>query len=316
MSPQPRRGRPAQSNQHKSPTRGSADAHRPSNSNSAAATPAASATPAVPAVPAKAPAVPAVPAKAPAKAATTPGRGHEGSMGLARKGRPSGLRRNSAPRIIGSYLKAYIPLFIGFLVIFGGLWAWVSWGPHASTARERWTQIENKYMPPRDAAAQKVAASSLDFKAQLDGYRDYRDQTKAWMQAVAEVSDWSDPSVSVATNAETNAAVQAMISAGNAQVAVLDKVVAAKTPQDVLAIGQDVITTQQTFATEWAIAKSDIFPPVAGSSPSPGASQPTLALPSGSLSPTASPVDTSSQPATASPTAAATLIASASPKAS
>jgi hypothetical protein len=220
------------------------------------------------------------------------------------------------PRIIGSYLKAYIPLFVGFLVIFGGLWAWVSFGPHTPTARERWTQIENKYLPPREAAGQKVADSSLDFKAMIDGYRDYRDQTKAWMQAVAEVSDWSDPSVSVATNAETNAAVQAMISAGNAQVAVLDKVVAAKTPAEVVAIGQDVTTTQQTFATEWAIAKSDIFPPVAGSSPWPGASQPTLALPSGTPAPTASPVVTSSQAATASPTAAATPTASASPKAS
>lgn len=235
-------------------------------------------------------------------------------MGLQRKGRPSGVQRKSALGTTGNYVKAYIPLFLAFLVLFGGLWAWVSFGPHSPTAQDHWTQIENQYMPQREAARQKVTDSLNDFKAQIEGYKDFRDQTRNWMKALADVGSWDNPKAAKDVNVATNDAVQAVITAGNDEATVLDGVVAAKTPNDVIALRQQIESAEQTFATQYAIARSDIFPPVPGSTPSATPTAPTLAVPSGSLSPTDTPADTSSPIATNSPAPPASASLSPSPQ--
>ncbi|HEY5474675.1 MAG TPA: hypothetical protein VIK32_15990, partial [Candidatus Limnocylindrales bacterium] len=67
---------------------------------------------------------------------------------VARRGR-SLVRagRNSTLRNVYSYVKAYVPLFIAFALIFAVVWAWSSYGPHTNTPKENWTKIESTWKP-------------------------------------------------------------------------------------------------------------------------------------------------------------------------
>jgi hypothetical protein len=344
LSPQARRGKPAPSSHHKSQPHGAADARRPADAkpaDSAAATPATDAAQAkASSNPAKASTAPvkasttsaksdAAPAKdstaaksstpakssAPAKSDAAPARGHEGSMGLARRGRPTSVRRNSALRNVLSYVRAYLPLVGAFLVIFAVLFFYKTVISPTVTAKQNWTTIENKWKPQRDAAETRVTNAITNFTVQQAAYKDYRDATSGWMDALAAIPDWSDPNASASVNAITNQDVKNLIAAGRAEDVVLDKVVAAANANDVLAIGQDVIDAEHTFSTEYAVAYTDIFPYVPGqASPSPSL-LPTLALPSGSLppSPSPTPVDTSSPVPSITPAPTATPGPSGSP---
>jgi hypothetical protein len=346
LSPQARRGKPAPSSHHKSQPHGSADARRPADAKPADS---AAVTPKTDAVPAKPSSTPAKPSTAPVKATSgapvkpdavsskpdtgstkeagagksaaartdAPARGHEGSMGMARRGRPTSARRNTGLRSVFAYLKALLPLVGVFLVIFAALFFYKTVISPTITAKQNWTTIENKWKPLRDAAELRVENAVNDFGKQQAAYKDYRDATSGWMDALAAIPDWGNPNLDQstrdATNKATNQDVLNFIAAGRAEATLLDKVVAASSPNDVLAIGQQIIDAEKTFGTEYAVAYTDIFPYVVGqATPSP---LPTLALPSGSLppSPSPSPVDTSSPVPSATPSPTPTPAPSGSP---
>ncbi|MFI5259047.1 MAG: hypothetical protein ACHQ01_05490 [Candidatus Limnocylindrales bacterium] len=224
--------------------------------------------------------------------------------GLAR------VRRSSAAHYTYDAVKAYIPLLIAFVILFGGVWAWISFGPHAPTPKENWTSIENAWLQKRENDRQAVTDAIDNFQTQLTAYKAFRDDTRGWMNALAAIPNWDDPQASADVNATTNSDVQTFIQAGNDEATLLDQVVAAKSPNDVLALGSQIIAAEQTFATDYELARTDIFG-VAPASP-----EPTLALPSGSLPPSASPGASGSPGASAGPTGSPAASASAVPSGS
>ncbi len=205
---------------------------------------------------------------------------HPAALGRRRRG-PASVRSTSVPRNIYRYVKAYVPLIVAFVVLFGAVWAWTSWGPHAPTPQENWTRIENASIQKRDAARQEVSNSPNDFAAQLNGYKAYRDATRSWMKDLAAVSDWSDSKKTTAENTTANADVKQLIQAGTAQADLLDTVVAATSPSDVLGIGDQIVQSEQTFNNSYFVARVDIMGPVTNTA----TEKPTLALPSGNLAP-------------------------------
>ena len=227
------------------------------------------------------------------------------------------VRRSSAAHYAYDAVKEYIPLLIAFVIIFGGVWAWISFGPRTPTPKDNWTRVENTWLQKREGDRQKVSDAINDFGAQLTAYKAFRDDTSGWMKDLAAVSNWDDPQASADVNQTTNSDVAQFIQAGNDEVTLLDQVVAAKTPDEVLVLGSQMIAAEQTFATDYELARTDIFG-VAPASP-----EPTLALPSGSLAPSESPGASGSPGASAGPSnspgttgsqAPSTAPASASPK--
>lgn len=221
--------------------------------------------------------------------------------GLAR------VRRSSAAHYAYDAVKAYIPLLVAFVILFGGVWAWISFGPHTPTPKENWTTIENTWKPKRDHDLQLVASNTTNFSAQQAAYKAVRDDTKGWMDALAAITSWEDPQASPDPNQTTTSDVQAFVSAGDSEAALLDQVVAAKTPNDVLALGDQITQAEATFASAYATARMDIF----GASAPSVSPEITLALPSGSLAPSASPG--ASPGSSASPVATSSPVESASP---
>ena len=205
--------------------------------------------------------------------------------GLVRVGRSSALRN------VYSYLKAYVPLFIAFAIIFAGVWAWTSFGPHTNTPKENWTTIESIWKPKRDADLKAVSAAvaANDFNAAINGYKAVRDDTKGWMDELAKIKSWDDPNASPSASQGGTATqfVQQLITDGNAEVGVLDQVVAAKSMDGVLALKDQLDSADQAFGSDYAYALT-IF----GGAPA-ASGEPTLALPSGSLSPSGSPAASS-----------------------
>jgi hypothetical protein len=183
-----------------------------------------------------------------------------------------------------AYVKEYIPLFLVFLVVFTGVWAYVSFGPHTPSPKQRWTQIEDQWKPKHDADMQRISASVNDFTAQKSAYTALHDDLQGWMGALGEVKDWSDAAQSAVVNDATNADVVQFVEAGNSEVGVLDLVVSATSANDVLEIGSQIVNAENVFWTDYAIARSDIFAQTVTTSP-----EPTIALPSGSLNPSGSP---------------------------
>ena len=200
------------------------------------------------------------------------------------RGRLAGLRRSSGYKYLNEAIGAYVPLFIALCVGFAGLWAWISFGPHTNTPKENWIQIEKLWIQPREDARQRVTDAVSDFKAQQDAYKAFRDATNGWMDDMSKISSWDAPNATLDPNAyytSTEVATQ-FITAGRDEVTVLDKVIAAKSSEEVLAIGAQVIDADKTFDSAYEIARSQIV----GIETT---TQPTLALPSGSLGPCATP---------------------------
>ncbi len=197
------------------------------------------------------------------------------------------------------YVRAYIPLFLAFIVLFAGVWAWISFGPHTPTAKENWTQIEDQWKPKRDADVKLVGDSVNDFTAQQAAYKALADDTRSWMTALQAVKDWGDPTASAIVIQQTNADVAQFVQAGLDEATILDQVVAAKSANDVLLMGQQVTGAENTFWIDHEVARNDIF---GGPAPS---SLPTIALPSGSLSPSGSPGASESPGASAAPSSPA-----------
>lgn len=228
------------------------------------------------------------------KAVPVSGRGRS----LIRVGRHSTLRN------IYSYVKAYVPLFIVFVIVFAGVWAWTSFGPHTTTPKENWTRIENIWKPKRAADLQAVSAAiaANDFNAAVKGYTAVRDDTKGWMDELTAITSWTDANASptqtqIATPAQLVARV---VQDGKTEVGVLDQVASAKSMDGILALKDQLDAADQALQGDLAYA-----PTIFGGAPA-ASGEPTLALPSGSLSPSASPAAPSPVP-TAAPTATSSV---------
>jgi hypothetical protein len=193
--------------------------------------------------------------------------------------------RSSTLRNVYRYVRAYIPLFIAFAILFAGVWAWTSYGPHTPTPKENWTRIENNWQPKRAADLQAVSAAvaANDFNAAIKGYTAVRDDTKGWMDELAKITSWDDANASASPGGTATQFVQQLVTDGNAEVGVLDQVVAAKSMDGVLALKDQLGAADQAFQGDYAYA-----PGIFGGSPA-ASGEPTLALPSGSLSPSGSP---------------------------
>ena len=212
------------------------------------------------------------------------------------------------------YVREYIPLLGAFVVLFVGVWAWISFGPHTPSPKENWTRIESAWKPKRDADLQKIGASRNDFSAQLAAYKSLRDDTKGWMDELAAVKDWGDPALASAANSQVSLDMNAIVAAGDNEVTLLDQVATATSANDVLALADSLKAADQTFQQTYQTAYADFY----GSAiPSIG---PSLALPSGSFvpspSPGGSPGASQSPGASSAPSTSASAPASASPASS
>ena len=212
--------------------------------------------------------------------------------GLTRVRRSSMLRRGY------DYVKAYIPLFIAFVVLFAGVWAYVSFGPHTPSPQERWTQIEDKWKPKVDADRQRISAAVNDFAVQQPAYKALHDDMKGWLADLSAVTDWSDSAAKAATNQATSAAVAQLISDGNILVNDLDAMATATSATDALAKSASLTADDSQFWSEYSLARGGHLP-----QPSAAPPQPTIAVPSGSLSPSESPGASVSPGASGSPAA-------------
>jgi hypothetical protein len=75
----------------------------------------------------------------------------------------------------------------------------------------------------------------------LAGYKAFRDDTRGWMNDLAAVGDWeisdATPDPYSADSTTATELVRRLIKAGNDDADILDKVVASKTPEEVLVFG-------------------------------------------------------------------------------
>ena len=239
-------------------------------------------------------------------------RHHTATPGVKRRG-AAPVRRNSMLYNLYGYFKAYIPLLAGFLLLFAGVWVYTSFGPHTPSPSERWTTIETQWKPKVDADRQKVSAAVNDFAAQQTAYKAFRDDLKGWMDALNGVAatDWTDAKASAALNTQIGTDMPQFITFGTDEVGILDQVVAATSANDVIAMGQTLSDADVSFWQYYGQVKSELF---SGSAlPS---TFPTLALPSGSLSPSASPGASGSPAASTAAAPTPTPIPPASPSAS
>jgi hypothetical protein len=224
---------------------------------------------------------------------TVAARHHAATPGVKRRGREP-VRRGAMIRSGYQYVKAYVPLFLAFVVLFGGVWAYISFGPHTPTAKDHWTEIENQWKPKRDVDVKQIGEAVNNFTAQQAAYKNLRDDTRSWMTALQGVKDWGDSKSTDIVNKQTNADVGQFVQAGLDEASILDQVVAATSASDVLLVGDQITGAENTFWVDHEVARNDIF---GGPAPS--------ALPSGSLSPSGSPGSSESPGTSTAPSAPA-----------
>jgi hypothetical protein len=181
------------------------------------------------------------------------------------------------------YVKAYMPLFAAFVVLFAVVWGYISFGPHSPTGKDHWTEIETKWKPTIDADRQKVSLAVNDFTAQQPAYKTLREDLRSWMNDLTAVTDWGDARGS-ASAAASNSAVILVISDGTKLGEDLDAITGAASAGDALSFASTMASDDSAFWTDYAAARTAIF-----GSPAASSNQPTLALPSGSLSPSGAP---------------------------
>jgi hypothetical protein len=182
------------------------------------------------------------------------------------------------------YVKAYIPLFLAFVVLFAGVWAYISFGPHSPTAKDHWTEIETKWKPTIDADRQKVSLAVNNFTAQQAAYKTLREDIRNWMNDLTAVADWGDARASASVNTAANTAVFSVISDGTSLGLDLDAVISSGSAEEALSNASAITADDSAFWIDYAAAHDAIFGKSAAAS-----SEPTLALPSGSLSPSGAP---------------------------
>lgn len=210
------------------------------------------------------------------------------------------LQHTSGYKYLNEAVGAYIPVFLAFCVVFAGVWAWISFGPHTNTPKENWLQIEKRWIQPREDARQRITEEVSDFKAQQAAYKAFRDATESWMNELSTITSWNAPDATPypyeAYDQTSTELVSQFVSTGRAEVTVLDKVIAAKSPEEVIAMGEEVRNADRSFDSYYEMARTQVV----GVEVSPS-TQPTLALPSGSVGPCATPTPSISPDASSSP---------------
>ena len=224
----------------------------------------------------------------------------------------SQVRRSSAARYGGEWVKAYAPLFAVAIVGFFALWAWVSFGPHTPTPKENWNQIESVWKPKRDADLEKVSAAvkAGDFSAEIAAYKALDDDTTGWMDALGKIENWGDPTATPLPGQTANGvgAMARLIAYGQTISKQLDAVITETTQNGILAHKETLLVEEQSFATNYDLARQILT----GAAPA-SSSVPTLAFPAGTYVPPGSPNPSDSAGPSVSPSASPAPTATATP---
>jgi hypothetical protein len=219
------------------------------------------------------------------------------------------LKKTSGYKYANEAFGAYLPLLIVFVVAFVGLWGWISFGPHAPTPQQNWTRIDSAWFQKRQDDREKIIDAPSDFKAQMDGWKAVLADTKGWMNDLRAVSadgwDGPSPSLSPDETSYNSQRVTRLIQAGDDEVTTLNAIVLATTLDEVVAVGSGITTQEQTLATLYYIARSQIMGVEA-----PASAEPTLALPSICPSASDSVLPSASSSASAGPSASSSPLAS------
>lgn len=298
MSPQSRRGRAAPPSHRKSASQPAPQPAQPTPQP--AAKPASTAKPASATKPAATtPIVEAVAAPLPSRRDGKP---------VRRRNTLAKARKSPYAKYGGEWVKAYAPLFAVAFVAFFALWAWISFGPHTPTPKDNWNQIESVWKPKRDAdiQASSAAVKAGDFTAEIAAYKSLDTDTKGWMDALGKIASWGDANATPMPG-QSDSAVEAMsvfTADGSTITQLLDVMIVAKTPNDILAQKDSLLADEQAFAADYSTARQ-IFEGTPAAS-----SVPTVAFPAGTYvsPPSANPSDSAGPSASpsASPAPSAT----------
>jgi len=213
------------------------------------------------------------------------------------------VRKSAAVRYAGGFFGAYTPLIVAFVVLFAGVWVYLSFiNPPPPKPEERFTQISNKYVPKVDAARLEINDPKSDFTTRIKGFKDYSAALKSWMTDLAAVNDWTVGALPSASADYTTAAsdIQQMITQGNIEVGLLDKAATATSEADLVQYTTALAAANEQFEGYWAQAAADMLLK--------DVAMPTLALPA---TPTPAPSDSGSPGPSDSPSAAPSPSASA-----
>ena len=179
----------------------------------------------------------AVDAKPAAETKATPMRARRPGVGMNR------VKKSAGYRYMNGWLGAYTPLIVGFVVVFAGLWVYLSFiNPPPPQPQERWTQIENKYVAKINAARLEINDPKSDFATRIQGFKDYSAAIKGWVKELGTVTDWTVGALPSASADYTTAAsdIQEMITQGNIEVGILDQAATSKSEADI-----------ETYTTSW-----------------------------------------------------------------
>jgi hypothetical protein len=233
---------------------------------------------------------------------------------VRRRGSLARLKKTSGYKYAHEAFGAYLPLLVAFVVIFAGVWGWISFGPHPPTAQDNWKTAENAWLQKRNDARKEIVNAGTDFKTLLAGYTDLETDTKGWMDDLGKITNasWDGPNPSVGSGQTSlnSDLVVAFMNAGDNELTTLDAMVAAKTADDLAILGNTIVTDEQAFESAYADARSQIMGVTVSAS-----GEPTLALPSLCPDAGASASASDSAGASGSPLAGPSASASASPSA-
>lgn len=182
-----------------------------------------------------------------------------------RGGIVSRIRRSAGYRYIDELIGAYIPILIVFVVVFIGLWAWISFGPHTLTPQQNWSQIEAKYIPKR-AEARVQIVNAKDFQERLAGYKAYDQATRDWMDELAKVSDWSQSTNTDAQNSTQAGYVASFVSSGKDLLQYLDAEAGASDASTLETFVEQGQNDEQVFDANWQTVENQIMGSAASTS--------------------------------------------------
>ena len=281
MSPQTRRGRTAPVSHRKSSSRGAAAA-------AAAVKPAASTEP----------------IEGQQVAEVKPATARHG-----RRKRDLGhVKKSSGYRYLTELFGAYTPLLIAFVVLFAGVWGWISFGPHPPTPQDSWSRIEKAWITKHEDAHTAVSNALGNATAQTAAYKDYRNVIKSWADDLSKVGSWDDPKKSAADNKTTANHMADFIQAANDEVSLIDQLASAQSPGDFSTLSNQIADDDNSWSTDYALVRYDIMGQAQFQ-----ATQPPLAVPTPTIPPCESPDPSLSPDPSASPVVCSTPAPSVSP---
>jgi hypothetical protein len=183
-----------------------------------------------------------------------------------------------------AYFGAGLPIFAAFVVLLGAVFAWQTWGPHTPSPKENWNSIESQWKPKVEVDLAKVGASTNDFTAMQAAYKSLHDDIDSWVKQVDSVgAAWADAKATQTVQQQILQDAGQFVTAGNAYVAELAVVNAKGSASEVLAEAATLKADHDAFYAAWLTCWQDFngtgIPSFA----------PSIALPSGSLAPSASP---------------------------